>query len=63
MTSNNLFCNKKDRIKIANNLYKIKHWDIRFGDYREIENIKGTWFIDPPYQSSGYKYNFGNSEF
>lgn len=44
---------------IANNLYKIRHWDIRLGDYRDVENVEATWFIDPPYQVGGkyYKYN------
>jgi site-specific DNA-adenine methylase len=49
----------KDKIRIANDLHKIRHWDIRHGTYEEIENIEATWFIDPPYQKQGkyYKYN------
>ena len=45
--------------KIANDLYKIKHWDIRCDTYESIENIEATWYIDPPYQFGGkyYKYN------
>ena len=35
---------------IAQNLNKIKHWEIRKDDYRNIENEDATWFIDPPYQ-------------
>jgi site-specific DNA-adenine methylase len=45
-----------NKVKIAYNLYKIKFWDIRHGDYRDIENLKATWFIDPPYQYGGYDY-------
>jgi len=41
---------------IANNLFKIKHWDIRLGSYDEIENQEATWFIDPPYQFGGEYY-------
>jgi len=52
----------KDKIRISNDLHKIRHWKIIFGDYTELENQKATWFIDPPYQTSGYKYNFGNSK-
>jgi site-specific DNA-adenine methylase len=52
----------RDKIRISNNLYKIRHWDIRNLDYRDVDNINATWFIDPPYQTSGYKYNFGNSK-
>lgn len=51
-----------DKNRIAKNLYKIRHWQIQNIDYREIKNIEATWFIDPPYQTSGYKYNFGNSK-
>lgn len=44
---------------MANNLYKIKHWQIICGDYMEAPDIEATWFIDPPYKSDsgkGYKY-------
>lgn len=37
-------------------LPKIKHWDIRLGDYNKIENVKATWFIDPPYLNGGEHY-------
>jgi hypothetical protein len=40
----------RDKIRIANDLYKIKHWNFVLGDYRSIKNIKATWFIDPPYK-------------
>jgi len=38
---------------IANQLYKIKHWQIQEGDYNDIKNEEATWFIDPPYQFGG----------
>jgi site-specific DNA-adenine methylase len=41
---------------IASNLYKIRHWEIRQGDYIDIDNQKATWFIDPPYQFGGEHY-------
>jgi len=40
----------KDKLRIANDLYKIKHWNIIYGDYKNCENKTCTWFIDPPYQ-------------
>lgn len=54
--------NKK--IKIANNLYKIKHWNIILGSYEHI-NIKEkcTWFIDPPYQFGGIFYPEHNIDY
>lgn len=49
----------------ANNLFRIRHWEIVHGDYFDIKNQEATWFIDPPYQSSGkyYKYNDIDYEF
>lgn len=45
---------------VAENLHKIQHWEIRQGDYRDLENEKATWFIDPPYQHGGHIYKHGN---
>lgn len=42
--------------KIANNLFKIKHWKIDLGDYADIPNQKATWYVDPPYEFGGYIY-------
>lgn len=46
--------------RIAKNLYKIRHWEIRCGSYDDIPNETGTWFIDPPYQFGGHKYKISN---
>lgn len=43
--------------RIANNLHKIRHWNIRKGEYSEIENETATWFVDPPYQVGGEHYH------
>lgn len=48
--------NKKKRI--AEDLYKIKHWKFICGNYTEVKNYKATWFIDPPYQYSKKKYPY-----
>lgn len=46
---------------IAEQLHKIRHWEIKCDDYRNIENIEATWFIDPPYQFGGqHQYQFNN---
>ena len=47
---------------VASSLFKIKHWDIRLDDYRNIDNEKATWFIDPPYQFGGEYYKESNKE-
>jgi len=41
---------KRDKIRIAKDLYKIKHWNILLDDYKNLKNEIATWFIDAPYQ-------------
>lgn len=48
---------ERDKKRIAENLYKIRHWKIFLGEYKNIENQKATWFIDPPYQYGGEYYH------
>lgn len=48
--------------RIAENLFKIKHWEIRTGSFDEIPNQKATWFIDPPYQFGGHIYIHNNKQ-
>ena len=55
--------NIKNRRKIAENIFKVKHWIIINGDYSIIKNQTATWFCDPPYYSNGgeqYRYNSKN---
>lgn len=52
-----------DKVRIADNLHKIKHWKIILGSYEDLENKKATWFIDPPYQTGGYKYSCCNVDY
>lgn len=42
---------------LIDNLYKVKHWKIYNKSYEELENVEGTWFIDPPYQFGGQYYH------
>lgn len=47
---------------MAQNLYKIKHWELINGDYMEAPDIKATWFVDPPYKGeAGLGYRFGSN--
>ncbi|MBS0646136.1 MAG: hypothetical protein JSR97_06045 [Verrucomicrobia bacterium] len=44
----------------AENLYKVKHWEIICDDYTAAPDIEATWFIDPPYKHApglGYKFS------
>jgi len=45
---------------VSDNLFKIKHWNIKLGSYEQIENEQATWFIDPPYMFGGHEYKFSN---
>ena len=47
---------KRDKKSIAGQLYKIKHWTIQQGDYRDISNQEATYFVDPPYFCGGHSY-------
>jgi len=42
--------------RVADNIWKIKHWKIELGSYENIPNQEATWFIDPPYQYGGTAY-------
>ena len=45
----------------ANNLHKIKHWQILMGSYEDLQNEEATWYIDPPYQFGGEHYKESNN--
>lgn len=45
------------KIFISKQLYKIRHWNIVYGDYLSLGNLDAVWFVDPPYQKGGHKYN------
>ncbi len=49
--------------RIADQLFKIRHWKIECKDYKDIENTEATWFIDPPYQIGGHAYVENNIDF
>ena len=46
---------------LIENLHKVKHWKIYNKSYDELENIEGTWYIDPPYQYGGEYYHSSTS--
>ena len=50
----------KNKIEISENIYKIKHWKAEVKDYKDIDNVNATWFIDPPYQHGGIYYRMNN---
>lgn len=49
---------------ITENLHKIKHWKIQQCGYKMLEShYEATWFVDPPYESGGSHYRFGNIDY
>ncbi|MEE1897095.1 hypothetical protein V1389_02030 [Flavobacterium rakeshii] len=46
----------RSKKRVAESLFKIKHWTIIHGEYTDLKNIPATWFIDPPYQIAGQRY-------
>jgi site-specific DNA-adenine methylase len=49
---------RTNKQRIANDLHKIRHWEIRHADYQSVRDVTtpATWFIDPPYQYGGSEY-------
>jgi site-specific DNA-adenine methylase len=48
------------RRTFAENIHKIRHWEIIEGDYTTAPDVQATWFIDPPYQGApgeGYRHS------
>jgi len=52
----------KDRVRISENIHKIKHWKVKTGSYEDMKNPKATWYIDPPYEVGGKYYNKSNKD-
>lgn len=52
------FCDwdEKHRQGLSEELFKIKHWDIRNESYENAPDIEATWYVDPPYQNAGKYY-------
>jgi hypothetical protein len=47
------------RQRIADMLPLFRGWRIIEGDYTKAPNIEATFFVDPPYQSTGDRYQPG----
>ena len=48
------------RLLIASQLKNIRHWEIKQGDYFDVQKTPVTWFIDPPYVDKGKYYKCGS---
>lgn len=55
------FWGQRVRTTIANQVPRIRHWEIRNHSYESCDiSVEATWFIDPPYQDTGHHYRFGS---
>ena len=54
-------CIARHQKYLIDNLYKVKHWKIYSKSFEELENVKGTWYIDPPYKFGGEYYHSSTS--
>lgn len=48
------------RERIASQVEGIRHWRLVEGDHAAAPDIEASWFIDPPYVGTGYRYRFGS---
>lgn len=48
---------ERDKVRIAKDLYKIRHWTIEQKSFIDIPNQMATYFIDPPYISTQERKN------
>lgn len=51
------------RLRLAQQVKLIKHWEIIEGDYSLAPDKEATWFIDPPYEIQGKQYPANVSDF
>jgi hypothetical protein len=50
------------RLRVAEQVGHIKHWQIIEGDYTRAPSIAATWFVDAPYQGAGDAYPCGSRD-
>jgi site-specific DNA-adenine methylase len=57
------FWGEKVRARVSKNLQFIRDWSVSNKDYKDLDNIEATWFIDPPYSNKGKHYIFSKIDF
>lgn len=56
-TRDNSYWGEVVRERIANQVVRIRHWEVKLLPYYAIPlTRKSCWFVDPPYQTSGVHY-------
>lgn len=50
------------RERVAEQVTRIRHWQIIEGDFTAAPDVEATWFVDPPYRGkSGRRYTHGST--
>lgn len=56
--------NLRRKLIIARQLKYIRHWKIQCGSYKDLPDMRATWFIDPPYNNkAGKTYVFNKMDY
>lgn len=48
------------RERIASQVPHIRHWRVEDGPYWQADDLRATWYIDPPYQKVERDYRCGS---
>jgi hypothetical protein len=59
----NLFWGAQIRRRIANQVEKIRHWQVTEGTYEQAPDADAHWFIDPPYPITGRHYRCNHIDY
>jgi len=57
---------EQSRSYLAAGIGKIKHWQVRSGEYTDAPDVAATWFVDPPYEGfvgDGYVHGSPNFDY
>ena len=58
-----LVWSQRARERIAAQVDRIRHWEIRFGGYESVPMVDATYFVDPPYLDKGRYYRFRDVDY
>lgn len=57
------FWGERVRRRIAKQVNEIRHWKVYNCSYENCpDDVKATWFVDPPYQEQGRHYKYGSDD-
>ena len=54
--------NVRTRMRVAQQVEKIRSWKIIHGPYEQAPNVEAHWHIDPPYVLHGHHYRYSSKD-